>query len=99
MANSPQRIQKQRQQQLGQLQARLHRAMTFALDENREKLIKQESMLGALSPMNVLGRGYSLTRKADRKTLVRDADQVEPGESLEVLLGNGAIDVRVRKQS
>jgi exodeoxyribonuclease VII large subunit len=50
--------------------------------------------LDSLSPLAVLGRGYSLTRKADG-AVVRSTRQVQPGEDVTVLLQEGRIDCRV----
>ena len=50
--------------------------------------------LDSLSPLAVLGRGYSLTRMPDG-TIVRRASQVTPGDAVEVLLNEGRLDCRV----
>ena len=52
--------------------------------------------LETLSPLNVLGRGYSLTRKENQE-IVRDASQVCPGERLETLVHKGRIISRVEE--
>jgi exodeoxyribonuclease VII large subunit len=50
--------------------------------------------LDSLSPLAVLGRGYSLTRTADGD-IVRDATQVVPGDAVDVLLARGRLECRV----
>ena len=49
-----------------------------------------------VSPLAVLGRGYSLTRTPDGEIL-RDAARVTPGDAVEVLLARGSLDCRVER--
>lgn len=57
------------------------------LRTSREKLI-------ALSPLNVLSRGFSVLRKAD-KSVVRSFNEVQPGETLEALLHEGKLRIKI----
>ena len=41
-----------------------------------------ESTLESLSPLAILGRGYSLTRRLADGQLVRDGSQLIPGEQI-----------------
>ena len=50
--------------------------------------------LDALSPLKVLGRGYSITRDEDGHVL-KDASSLTVGDSLSVQLGRGRIDAKV----
>jgi exodeoxyribonuclease VII large subunit len=50
--------------------------------------------LDALSPFATLERGYAIVRRQDG-TVVREAAATAPGESLDVRLARGALDVRV----
>jgi exodeoxyribonuclease VII large subunit len=52
--------------------------------------------LDSLSPLAVLGRGYSLTRLASG-AIVRSAAQTRPGDAIEILLHRGALDARVER--
>src|SRR5439155_1172302 len=49
-----------------------------------------------LSPLAVLGRGYSLTRAPDG-AIVRSARQVKAGDDVQVLLHEGSLDCRVAR--
>ncbi len=53
--------------------------------------------LHALSPLAVLGRGYAVCWTADRTTLVRQADQLAPGDRVRVTLGVGEVGCEVRE--
>jgi exonuclease VII large subunit len=44
----------------------------------------------------VLGRGYSLTRLSSG-VIVRTAAQARPGDAIEILLHQGALDARVER--
>jgi exodeoxyribonuclease VII large subunit len=81
---------------LERLEARLHGAMTRRLVGNRHRLTAAAGRLGSLSPLAVLGRGYSLTRTPDGR-IVRTAGQVAPGDPLSVLLHEGQLDCRVER--
>lgn len=51
--------------------------------------------LDTLSPLGVLGRGYALCWRAQPRTLIRDASDVEPGEAVRVTLRRGELDCTV----
>jgi exodeoxyribonuclease VII large subunit len=76
------------------LDARLRLELARALGAGRHRLHVVAGRLDSLSPLAVLGRGYSLTRTADG-TIVRCAGQVQPGEDVKVLLHEGQLDCRV----
>ncbi|MBI5506657.1 MAG: exodeoxyribonuclease VII large subunit [Deltaproteobacteria bacterium] len=60
---------------------RLDRAMRSRLSGQAGRLAALGSKLDALSPLAVLGRGYSLAARADG-SLVRSAEQLQVGETL-----------------
>jgi len=73
---------------------RLHRAVQQHLTRAEDRLRAQTAQLESLSPLNVLARGYSLTRRLDRQ-VVRSSDQVQPGELVLTSLHRGEIICRV----
>ncbi|HJU41821.1 MAG TPA: exodeoxyribonuclease VII large subunit [Vicinamibacterales bacterium] len=50
-----------------------------------------------LSPLAVLGRGYSVTWDASRTRIIRDAATLKPGDEVSVTLERGAFDARVAR--
>jgi exodeoxyribonuclease VII large subunit len=74
---------------------RLHRAVRQTLRGARDRLEAQAARLETLSPLNVLGRGYSLTRRQADGIVVRSPDQVQAGERLVTRLQHGQIFSRV----
>jgi exodeoxyribonuclease VII large subunit len=75
---------------------RLTRAARQGLTQGHERLGALAGCLEALSPLNVLGRGYSLTRKEDG-AVVRDAGQVRPGERVVIDVQRGRLVSRVEE--
>lgn len=59
----------------------------------RERLVASNTKLKMLSPASVLQRGYSITRKLPDLGVVMDADEVEKGELLEIMLAKGKLTV------
>jgi exodeoxyribonuclease VII large subunit len=72
------------------LATRLRRRMEQQLLAERRTLGVATGKLDALSPLRVLERGYSLVRTSEGH-VVTDADQVSPGEKVEVRLARGTL--------
>jgi exodeoxyribonuclease VII large subunit len=70
---------------------RLQRAARRRLERERERLEAEAARLESLSPLNVLGRGYSLTRTASDQSVVRSSAQVRPGDRLITTLHEGSV--------
>jgi exodeoxyribonuclease VII large subunit len=83
-------------QRLDEWQDRLRRAVRHRLDRARERVVGLAARLEALSPLSVLGRGYSLTRTADG-TLLRSAAQVAAGDRIVTRLARGEVTSRVEQ--
>jgi exodeoxyribonuclease VII large subunit len=82
------------EQRLDETGGRLRRAARVRLALANERLSAAAAQLETLSPLNVLQRGYSLTRTADGR-LVRDAADVQPGDRLVTRVAAGEITSRV----
>jgi exodeoxyribonuclease VII large subunit len=76
------------------LQGRLTRGWHRALDRARHRLGGAAGRLDSLSPLGVLGRGYSLTLTPARR-IVRTWRDVSAGDAVRVLLHEGSLDCRV----
>ena len=76
---------------LNALQHRLDTAMRTQLTLHREKLNGLGSTLHSLSPLAVLGRGYSICRDPVTQRLTTSTAGVHPGQQVEVLLSDGQL--------
>jgi exodeoxyribonuclease VII large subunit len=76
---------------------RLRRAASQRLETAQRRLEALAAQLDTLSPLNVLGRGYSLTLKEADGAVVRSASQVRPGDRLLTRIGDGRIVSRVEE--
>jgi exodeoxyribonuclease VII large subunit len=79
---------------LTELSARLDRAAARQLDRARHRLGSSAGRLHSLSPLGVLARGYSLTRRPSGE-IVRSVRQVGVGDEVDVLLSEGTLACRV----
>jgi exodeoxyribonuclease VII large subunit len=69
-------------------------AMQRACDRRRRAIDGCAATLGALSPLKVLDRGFSLAQRADGHLITRASD-VRPGEAIKVRLREGDLDAQV----
>jgi exodeoxyribonuclease VII large subunit len=81
---------------LGQLRGRLAAAGGHSIKASRHRFETSVGRLQSLSPLAVLGRGYSLTRLPSG-AVVRRAVETRAGDAIEILLHEGALDARVER--
>jgi exodeoxyribonuclease VII large subunit len=86
------------EQRLDDTAGRVHRAARLRLSLASERLAAIAAQLDSLSPLNVLSRGYSLTRTAAGR-VVRDPAQVQPGETIMTRVAGGEIISRVEDRT
>jgi len=79
---------------LTQLSGRLSASAGHSVKVSRSRFAETVGRLESLSPLGVLGRGYSLTRLPSG-AVVRSAGQVAVGDPLEILLHRGALGAQV----
>ena len=79
---------------LERLDARMRSETRHALAQAQHRLRSAVGRLDSLSPLAVLGRGYSLTRTPTGE-IVRSARQVSAGDDVRVLLHQGTLECRV----
>lgn len=71
------------------LSKRLADSMNFLLSQKEAQLSKNAAMLNALSPLAVLGRGYSLT--THNNLVLTDSVDVKTGDLIKTRLKNGEV--------
>jgi exodeoxyribonuclease VII large subunit len=78
-----------------------HRSLTqaFSLYLNRKKrdIRSITDRLDSLSPLSILSRGYSITRKLPDLNIVKDSTQVKTGDEINIILARGTVDSQVKK--
>ncbi len=95
-ANSPalrrplDRIHEQ-ERRLDELAARRDRAIAQTLETSHQRFNRLAGKLEALSPLEVLARGYSVTSRVHDGKLIRQANDLQPGEVIENRLAKGRV--------
>jgi exodeoxyribonuclease VII large subunit len=79
------------EQTLDSLGERLQRGMRQRLEGLDRRTEAAAARLESLSPLNVLARGYSLTRRVSDQQVIRSADQVQLGDLLVSVLDKGQV--------
>ena len=77
--------------------ARLSRAIWAQVRRAREQTNAVGGQLESLSPLSVLGRGYSLTRRTADGQLIRTAAQLSPGEQITTQFAQGQAVSRIEQ--
>ena len=90
MRQSPDKKLAQASHQLSQLQARLNQAIQQQLQQANNSLALQASKLDSVSPLNVLARGYSITKTQQGK-VVKSVGQIKTGDVLVTELVDGSV--------
>lgn len=85
------------ERRLDEWDERLRRALRQRLAVLRQRLEALTGRLETLSPLNVLARGYSLTRSERDGVVVRTPVQVRPGDRLVTLVQHGRVISRVEE--
>ena len=82
---------------LPHLRTRLQQRMRVALELWRRSLQEAVGAIHALSPLAILARGYSITRRWPDLTILRAASDAVPGEAVHVRLASGELLCEVRR--
>ena len=90
MRQSPDKKLANANHQLAQLHARLNQAMQQQLQHANNTLALQASRLDSVSPLNVLARGYSITKTAQNK-VIKSVEDVKVGDVLITELVDGQV--------
>ncbi len=78
----------QRRLELDSIRLRLDAAATGRLNRERQEFARLAAKLDALSPLKVLGRGYSIALDAGGRA-VRESGQLKAGDKLDLRLSRG----------
>jgi exodeoxyribonuclease VII large subunit len=81
---------KQRNKMSSQL---LENLVSARLEEARQKFLNQTGKLNSLSPLAVLGRGFSIVKKGDQ--IIKSSDHLQVREEVQVQLAQGQFTAQV----
>lgn len=95
-ARHPRAVVAQARSELGPLTARLTAATGLRVEQARGELSRAAARLDALSPLSVLGRGYSIATRSDGRALRRATD-VRPGDDVTLRLHEGRVLASVKE--
>lgn len=84
-------------QRIDELSGRLATGLNHHIRRDRARLTALSAGLEHLNPLNILSRGYSVTRKFPAGNLLKRAADVAPGEMISTRLHEGEIVSRVEK--
>ncbi len=88
---------KQQQGYVSQLTNRLNEMMMRRLNERKEALSQQMRTLAAVSPLNTLERGYSITTIASSQQVVRSSQDVSVNQHINVRLNSGQLQCEIKE--
>jgi exodeoxyribonuclease VII large subunit len=92
------RVQIDKQQRdLNQRSERLSQRMEVRIKLQYKMLEKWIGKLDALSPLAILGRGYSIARRLPKMTLIKEAGEMRHGDMVHLTLHRGALISRVEE--
>lgn len=94
----PRRVLQILHQRIDQDRERMLRAAAASVRLARQRLRSAAEHLQALSPLAVLQRGYSIARRVDDGSVVRDASGLVDGDVLQLTFAQGSARVRVEGQ-
>ncbi|MDD5128051.1 MAG: exodeoxyribonuclease VII large subunit [Candidatus Omnitrophica bacterium] len=90
MIKSPADRLLEKQQLLDELFSGLNHNLRHSLELAKERSSSLIQRLGTLSPLSILSRGYSLSMLMPQEEILKNADQLKPGDQLKTILHQGA---------
>ena len=84
-------------QDIDRFQTTLSHAFRQLLVHRRQSLTAQTALLEAVSPQQILERGFSVVKNT-RGQVIRNADVLKQGQKLHITFADGQTDVRVTKE-
>jgi exodeoxyribonuclease VII large subunit len=82
---------------ISEIGKRLGQTVRYSVEIQRQKVEGIFGKLGSLSPLSILQRGYSITRKFPSLQILRDAAHIREGDKVEVKLHKGTLLCGVEK--
>jgi exodeoxyribonuclease VII large subunit len=94
---NPEKLVREKRIFLGALEKGLADGWNRYLKDREGRLEKNAALLSSLSPLSVLQRGYSITRRLSNGEIIRKASLLTLDERVSIQLARGGIQARVEK--
>jgi len=95
---SPLILVQKNEQGVSRLEAGLKERIKTKLYENQERVSHFAGRLQTLSPLATLSRGYSIAKRKLDGQVIKTEQEVELGEIVELILGQGELETRVQQK-
>ncbi len=92
---SPEELILRRHQHIDILRTKLEANWQRGLEIKRARWARLGTTLDAVSPLKVLDRGYSITRKGEE--LIKSAGQLQTGDTVEIAFARGTAEAKIEK--
>lgn len=83
--------------EIDQLQSEFVYSIQSSLDAATSELSNLSGNLDALSPLKVLGRGYSITQKLPKKEIIKDSKKLKKGDEVMINFNKGKAKCTVKE--
>ncbi|HJV44455.1 MAG TPA: exodeoxyribonuclease VII large subunit [Bacillota bacterium] len=93
LLSNPTRLIATYRERLTHYHGRLHKQTNQVIRDKRSQMVYTMAKLDGLSPLKIMGRGYSLVYKEDK--LIKSIAQLDPGDGVKVELMDGTIDCSI----
>lgn len=91
--SSPQQYTNDRRMYLSLLDQRLEKSIIGILNIKRQRFVKSAATLDAISPLKVIGRGYSMV--TDKGRIIKSVNAVQIGTDVDITLTDGSLVCKV----
>lgn len=93
--HSPKALIKHHRERIKTLKDILHRQIRATLEHESARFHQAAALLNAVSPLNILGRGYAVVTLLPDNKILRSHREAAPGDRLRLTLHDGKIDCEV----
>ena len=87
-----------RRLRLDYMQQRLSAAATNIVSRRRERFVRLTAKLDAMSPLRVLGRGYTLVQNREKR-VIKSIKDISAGDTVSISLADGRADAVIQEVS
>ncbi len=93
--HSPRTLIKHHRERLQVIKEGLRRQIRASLEHETARFHQAAALLNAVSPLNILGRGYAVVTLLPDNKIIRSRSEAAPGDHLRLTLHDGKIDCQV----